>query len=1059
MAAVAACWNGGGGFTWHSGSGAGAANADPLGDLNNLNCYNLSDKLNSYYGNDINTNPYLTLNIESNYFDIENFIAKFANTEFPINLSLNIRSLQCNHLNLLTLVNEFLKNNIKIDIIALQEIWQIQHSESVDIPGFNFVYCQRNISRGGGIGFYIADKFSHKILNNLSTFVDKTFESLTIQLTLKNKKSIITNIYRSPTSHLAVFCQNLDELLNNLSILNLESTVFLDSNINLLNVDRNQQAVDYLQIIHSNSFLQIIGKATRISNQTYSLIDHILKNKSEDGTSTGVILTDISDHFMTFSAKLKKTSKVRNPLQKIRDLSLANINKFKTYLYNFNWGCIYNSDNVNETYNIFSDVITTGFDLHFPLKTLKFNKNYHKINDFMTNGLLISRKQKNLLFKLSLTSKNPELKLKYQNYRNIYNSLVRLSKKLYYEQSFLKYKSNSKKTWELLNEITSRSKTKFNKITEINVQGHAIREPSEIANNFNNFFTNIGTQIADSVRDTKTDPCLNLPDIDSNIKFDIGSTGPTHILDIINSLPSKNSTDLSGISTKFLKNISYQICSPLAHIFSLSLEQGIFPEKLKTSRTVPIFKSGDRSNIDNFRPISLVNTFSKILEKIVALKLTNYLEINKLISPWQFGFQKNINTEHNLINVTNFIGNALNNGEYCIGIFFDLKKAFDVVQHHILLPKLKRMGITENSLLWFESYLKNRKQVVDIDGTLSKEKNIDCSVLQGSILGPLLFLCFINDFPHSTILKSFMFADDTTCLISGKNLNELINLVNIEIQKIALWYRNNKMAVNTSKTKYIIFHSRGRTFDRVNDIFYNSNDYGNNNPENIALIERICSNNPDPNLRYYKLLGVFFDEHLTFNKHIDHICSKLSKSIFFLRRAKNFINNKSLITLYYALFHSHLLYCINITGCSNKTSINKISLLQKKAIRIITNSHVREHCDPLFESLGIFPFHKLITQSRLNFMHTIFYNTAHRSFLNTWTKNSERNLEINLRNDNNFFIPPVHLEIFRRIPIYSFAKSWNELGDIKFQRNKFTFASELKSKLRENSLSALSFIE
>ena len=441
-----------GGSLWHLGMGAGAVNMDPLGELRDLNCYNLSDKLLKFYGNDINSNPYLNINIDSNFYDAETFISKLRNTDLPVHLSINIRSLQCNYPNLLTLIKDFLKNNIKIEIIALQEIWQIQHLDAIIIPGFNFVHSQRSIARGGGIGFYVAEKYSYKILNGLSIFVEQTFESLTLELSLNNKKSLITNIYRSPTpplnvtnsTHLADFCQYLDELLNNLSILNNDSTVFLDSNINLLNIDRNRQAADYLQIIHSNAFFQTVGKATRILNQTYSLIDHILEKTRESNPLTGVIITDISDHFITFSAK-QKTPKIRNPLQKIRNFSLENINKFKAFLYNFDWNCVYQTENVDEAYDNFSDVLTTGFNLHFPLKTLKFNKNYHKINDFMTNGLLISRKQKNILHKLAILNKNTEDKLKYHSYRNMYNSLVRLSKKLYYEQGLKEYKSNSKK--------------------------------------------------------------------------------------------------------------------------------------------------------------------------------------------------------------------------------------------------------------------------------------------------------------------------------------------------------------------------------------------------------------------------------------------------------------------------------------------------------------------------------------------------------------------------------------------------------------------------------------
>ena len=285
-----------------------------------------------------------------------------------------------------------------------------------------------------------------------------------------------------------------------------------------------------------------------------------------------------------------------------------------------------------------------------------------------------------------------------------------------------------------------------------------------------------------------------------------------------------------------------------------------------------------------------------------------------------------------------------------------------------------------------------RKQVVDINGSLSDERNITCSVLQGSILGPILFICFINDFPRSTILKAFMFADDTTCLISGKNLNDIVNVLNTEIQSMALWYKSNKMAVNTSKTKYIIFHSKGKKVDKYPDIIYNNNERGKFDINLMTKIERVSTSNVDSSLRFYKLLGIYFDENLNFNKHIEDTCAKLSKSLFLLRRSQNFISKKALTSLYHALFHPHLLYCINITGCANSTNLTKISLLQKKAIRIISHAKSRDHTEPLFLALNILPFHKLLIQAKLTFMHKIFYDNAHISFTHTWTKNSERHL-------------------------------------------------------------------
>jgi hypothetical protein len=210
---------------------------------------------------------------------------------------------------------------------------------------------------------------------------------------------------------------------------------------------------------------------------------------------------------------------------------------------------------------------------------------------------------------------------------------------------------------------------------------------------------------------------------------------------------------------------------------------------------------------------------------MVCVQLVNHLDRNKLLYENQFRFQRGKSTEHNLIKVVNYIGEAINAGKYCIGIFFDLKKAFDVVPHNILLKKLEKMGVQGTALDWFKSYLSNRSQVVDINGNISVMKNISISVLQGSILGPILFLCFINDLYKSTNLLTVMFADDTCSLDSDDDLNTLISRINVEINRIAVWFKANKMATNISKTKYIIFRSKNKKiYLNGMDVYYDAND-------------------------------------------------------------------------------------------------------------------------------------------------------------------------------------------------------------------------------------------
>ncbi len=315
------------------------------------------------------------------------------------------------------------------------------------------------------------------------------------------------------------------------------------------------------------------------------------------------------------------------------------------------------------------------------------------------------------------------------------------------------------------------------------------------------------------------------------------------------------------------------------------------------------------------------------------------------------GFQRNLSTEHNLLKVFNFIGDALNGGKYCIGIFLDLRKAFDTCSHEILLKKLSNLGVRNSALDWFKSYLSNRTLKVDINGHLSDLLNISCGVFQGSILGHILFLCYINDIFSASDLAMFLFADDTTCLAENNNLNDLIDYVNSELNKLAIWFKANRMAVNVSKTNYIIFRTRGKKIDlNGKSIVFNSNDPDSPHaePNLIQNIERIHDNHIDPKMQSFKLLGVFLDENLTLNKHVNHTTAKLSRALYLLERVKHFVSSGAMRKLYFSLLHSHLLYCINILSCTSQTNINKIMTMQKKAIRIVTNAPYNSHTNPLF---------------------------------------------------------------------------------------------------------------
>jgi hypothetical protein len=690
-------------------------------------------------------------------------------------------------------------------------------------------------------------------------------------------------------------------------------------------------------------------------------------------------------------------------------------------------------------------------DVCFPLKSKRFNKNIHKKNPFMTLGLLTSRNSKNKLHKISIAEPTGANIQKYKQFKTLYSRVLRGAKKLYFTSKLAENAKNPKKTWETLNEILGKVKQKES-LNKINIENVCETDPLKIADHFNGFFTSIGKKISENVQDVTMQPEDYINYGRAIPELSLGNTTPEHILKIISKFKPKKSCDIHGVSTKMIKFIGTEIAKPLAHIFNLSLVSGVFPQMLKQCRVIPIFKAGNRLDVDNYRPISLLSSISKILEKIVSEKLLYHLTTNDLLYTHQYGFIPKRSAEHNLLQIINYVSAALNDGNFCVGVFLDLKKAFDVCSHSILLKKLKKMGINGVAYKWFENYLEGRTQKVDINGNLSSEQSLDISVIQGSTLGPILFLCYINDFFSATTLFSVLFADDTTCLSKGKKLNDLLIYVSNELQKIAVWFRANKMAVNTSKTKFIVFRTQGKKID-VNDcvLYFNNNEPGKPvNPDLIYPIDRICNDGLE---KSFKLLGILFDEYLSFDAHISHLCNKLSKSLFCINRIKNFVDKNSLIKLYYAMIHSHLSYCINVYGCAYTTSLQRLRVKQKESIRIVNNVGYRDHTLQLFKENLILPLDEMIKFAKLKFMHCYANQKLPLSFHGIWPQNRDVNPARILRNANDLRIPPHHFATIKRLPIFNFPQVWNEEEERKSIPSLKLYCKTLKTALL-NSLAA-----
>ena len=1022
----------------------------------------LADSLNNFLSsqNDFlrtEINLFDNLNIECKYYDESSLVASFSGINNPLILNANIQSLSSKFNRLSEMISILGNEDTLFDIIALQEIWDIKDLKSLALPGYHeLVFKSRSNARGGGVGFYIREGLNFKVIDELSLFNESIFESLCVEIEFPNKrKMLFVSLYRPPSHKILTLSQQsdaylemLDFLLTSLSQFNFDSFILTDSNIDLLSLNHNNLSSKYLQSILSHGFLNIIHKSTFFSKYNHSLIDHILTNSHALSFISGVLTQDISDHCFTFCSINLKKEKVAKVAKNARSFSDFNTSKFYESLSNIGWSDVLDCQDPENAYNIFWDLFSTLFNLHFPLRRVNFNKNFHKLNSFMSTGLLTSRRKKLELYKLYLSDKTALNFSNYKSYRNLFNKLIKASKKLHYENELQKNQKDPKAMWKILNESINRSSSKNSFIKEIFVNNILHNDSVDIANEFNKFFSEIANDIRVNIPSTLTHPESFTDPL--NLNFDFSLCSPEIVYDIIMSLETKTSLDIDNLNTKVLKKVANLIASPLSHVFNLSLQMGILPDRLKISRTVPVFKAGKTDNLSNYRPISCLPVMSKIIEKFVSKQLFEFISSNQILYKYQFGFQPGKSTAHPLLHIVDFISKAFNNDEFVIAVFLDFQKAFDLVDHKILLKKLCNIGVRGIALKWFESYLKDRKQFVMVNGKISKFfKTINISVLQGSILGPLLFLIFINDMHKSNALLNVHFADDTTGLCKGKKLNEMVPFVNQELQKIGVWLRSHKLSINAGKTKVMIFHPRGKNVDQNLNFVFDNNDLNCSiNPDLIHPVERIKNSSTCP---AYKVLGIFIDENLTFDYHVKSTLNKISKSLFTLNKVKNSLSSTALKSLYYALIHPYFLYCLPVISCSSQKNINTLALKQKRCIRIICKASYNAHTEPLFHSLKILPLADLILQQKLNFMHSIEYCYAPSSFIDnkTFPKNSQIDVHpYPLRNINDFFTPRVRNEFLTRFPFYSFSICWNTL-DPSFQSisNKNVFKYSVKQHL------------
>ena len=673
--------------------------------------------------------------------------------------------------------------------------------------------------------------------------------------------------------------------------------------------------------MYSIHFIPAITKPTRFSNNSSSLIDHIWINLIVEYTS-GIVLSDITDHCATilklpfFVQKTHSEAKVKITF---RDESESNKLSFSNTLSSFDWNSVF-SENVDTYVQKFSNILFELYCTHFPLKTKQVSSRTVMCT-WMSKELLQLVKYKSLYYKLFL--KGFISKSQNNSFRNKVKSIVEKTKKDYYRAIFERNKNNIKSTWKIIRNITSYQ-PKVN-IKEIFWKNKTYSEEGTIADVFNEYFSTIATDLDGNLGTNSIDPLSYLTRNSKSIFLSpVSHFECSNIIQIL-----KNSNNpIDKIPPRIFKVFRQHLSIPISKIINCSFSKGIFPNLLKHAIVTPIHKKGDRCDPSNFRPISVTSFLSKIFEKLIFLRLSKFLLDCNILSPKQFGFKQHFSTQDALNSLVEYYYDVLDRKEIAVSVFIDYCKAFDTINHSILVRKLEYYGIRGLPLKLLTSYLRDRTQVVRIGSSFSSVKSVNIGIPQGTILGPILFILYINDLPK--VIPNFhtvLFADDTTLSFSHSNFSHLICQFNHFMFYFYEWSVANRLSINYQKTNCMIITKREVPCDS-SEIFINQ--------KSIKFVSSV------------KYLGVILDKNLKFNEHIKSISLKISKSTGIMHRLRSLVPFIGLRSIYFSLVNSYLQYCLTVWGGTSRCHLQPLIILQKRAIRIVCNVSILEHTNHLF---------------------------------------------------------------------------------------------------------------